>query len=166
MYGLVKGCFLGPEERDDWNAHYCGLCLALKHDYGMAARMAVNGDAVLLSMLCEAQSPDKWPRMTHRCAFRKFRPAAVIAPGPPGIHYAAAMSLLMAASKIADHIADKDSFVKRFPDFFSRLAAYWQKKSRITSYNVCYTKLLRTAVSMTVMTEMAQRFFTGLSTIS
>ncbi len=130
MYGLVKGCFLGPEERDDdWNAHYCGLCLALKHDYGMAARMALNGDAVLLSMLCEAQSPDKWPRMTHRCAFRKFRQTAVIAPGPPGIHYAAAMSLLMAASKIADHIADGDSFVKRFPAFFSRLAAHWQKKS-------------------------------------
>ena len=133
MFGLIRGCYLSPCEREHWNSHYCGLCLALKARHGQMSRMAVNGDAVLLSVVCEAQSPAPFQKTRHRCAFRGFRPVTVVAPQNRGAQYAAAMSVLMGAAKIFDHIADRETWIRFFPNLFSGLGRFWNRSARKAS---------------------------------
>lgn len=125
MFGMIRAGHPSPDGRQRWSAHYCGVCGALGRHHGQSARLLLNGDAVLLSLLCEAQCGTPFPTVIHRCAFRGFRPTPVISADTPGARFGAMVSVLMAASKIRDHLADGDSFVRRFPRLFKRLADRW-----------------------------------------
>ncbi len=127
MFGLIKGCHLNCTEKQIWTAHMCGLCLALKENHGQLSRLATNSDAVLLSVLCEAQSPDMFPRIRHSCAFHNFRKKDIVETGNMASQYAAAISVLIGASKIVDHIIDKDTWIRFFPNFFSSIASRWNR---------------------------------------
>jgi hypothetical protein len=90
-------------------AHLCGLCLTLRQEHGQAARLVTNYDGLLVSVLVEAQSPDRSPRrMAGPCALRGFRTATVVDASAEGARLAAAVSLLLAAGKVRDHVADRD----------------------------------------------------------
>ena len=56
--GLVRPCRhrLGPELQERWRAHLCGLCLTLRDEAGQSARVLTGYDALLLSVLVEAQA--------------------------------------------------------------------------------------------------------------
>ncbi|GBC59656.1 hypothetical protein DENIS_0597 [Desulfonema ishimotonii] len=154
MFGLICGCYLGPGPRQHWTAHYCGLCLALKTHHGHLSRLAVNGDAALLSVLCEAQSPIRFETKPHSCPFHGFRPVSVTTPGTVGARYGAAMSVLMGASKILDHIADRETGIKYFPALFSSLAGYWQRAARRTSHALGFdTALIETQMRRQAVAE-------------
>ncbi|MCP4347117.1 MAG: hypothetical protein GY795_16510 [Desulfobacterales bacterium] len=127
MFGLIKECHLNCSEKQTWTAHMCGLCLALKENHGQLSRLATNSDAVLLSVLCEAQSPEMFPRTLHSCAFHKFRKKDIVKPDNAASQYAAAISVLIGASKIADHVIDKDTWIKYFPNFFYSIASRWNR---------------------------------------
>ena len=111
MFGIVRPCShsLPPALRRQWWGHLCGLCLGLRDGHGQAARAATNVDAVALSVLVEAQrdrAPDT--RRAGPCPLRGFRSATVVRADDPGIGHAVAVSLTMAATKVADHVADGD----------------------------------------------------------
>jgi hypothetical protein len=90
-------------------AHLCGLCLTLRDEHGQLARLATNVDGLLLSILVEAQAPVAGQyRVAGPCPLRHMRPATVTASTELGIRYAAAVSLVAAASHIHDHVADGD----------------------------------------------------------
>jgi hypothetical protein len=125
MFGLMKGC--GPNRiyREQWTAHYCGLCLALGKYYGQTARMTLNGDAVMLSLLCEAQSEKSYEKTSGRCPLQGFQKIPVIQNHAPGICYGAGISALMGAALIRDHIRDQDGCIPYAETLFSRLAGKW-----------------------------------------
>ena len=109
MFGIIRPCRnrLGDELRTAWTAHLCGLCLTLRDRHGHAARLVTNYDAVVVSALVEAQTgTDGRRRAAGPCALRGLRRASV-AEGE-GAQLAAAVSLLLASAKIADHVADGD----------------------------------------------------------
>lgn len=111
MFGVVRPCRHGMCRSlfADWVAHLCGLCLTLRAEHGQAARWVTNYDGLLVSVLVEAQSPERSPRRAAgRCVLRGLRTAEVVDAGAEGARLAAAVSLLLAAGKARDHIADRD----------------------------------------------------------
>jgi hypothetical protein len=117
MFGVVRPCRhrLCGSEYAEWMAHLCGLCLTLRDLHGQSARLVTNYDGLLVSVLTEAQNPGVAPhRIAGPCALRGFRRADVLDASAAGAQLAAAVSLVLAAGKIRDHIEDRDgAFARR-----------------------------------------------------
>ncbi|GFG68031.1 hypothetical protein MKUB_55210 [Mycobacterium kubicae] len=112
MFGIIRPCRhrLGGELADAWRAQLCGLCLALRDDYGQVARIATNYDGLVVSLLVEAQSEAQASRRTAgRCPLRRMRRADV-ATGD-SVRLAAVVSLALAAARVRDHVDDRDGLV-------------------------------------------------------
>jgi Family of unknown function (DUF5685) len=117
MFGVVRPCKhrLGGSGYAQWMAHLCGLCLTLRDLHGQSARLVTNYDGLLVSVLTEAQNPAVTPHRTAGpCALRGFRRADVVDAAASGARLAAAVSLVLAAGKIKDHVQDRDgAFARR-----------------------------------------------------
>ncbi|MFF9818799.1 DUF5685 family protein [Streptomyces sp. NPDC014006] len=131
MFGIVRPCRhrLGEALGVQWAAHLCGLCLALRKDHGQFARIVTNYDGLLISVLTEAQAgraAGGW-RTAGPCPLRGMRTASV-AQGE-GARLAAAVSLVLAAAKVHDHVADRDGLLARRPVALAarRVAAGWAR---------------------------------------
>ena len=114
MFGIIQPCRrrLGPELSEAWQAHLCGGCLALRDDHGQAARLAASYDALVVSVLVEAQSAAPAARRpAGPCLLRRMRRAQV-ATGDSA-RYSAAVSLMLAAANLRDHLADRDGIAGR-----------------------------------------------------
>lgn len=112
MFGIIRPCrhHLGGELTAAWRAQLCGLCLALRDDYGQAARIATNYDGLIVSLLVEAQSEAEPMRRTAGpCPLRGMKRADV-ATGEC-VRLAAVVSLALAAAKVRDHVDDRDGVV-------------------------------------------------------
>ncbi|KAA1250643.1 hypothetical protein F0Q45_08680 [Mycobacterium simiae] len=112
MFGIIRPCRhrLGTELTTAWRAQLCGLCLALRDDYGQTARIATNYDGLVVSLLVEAQleaSPAR--RTAGPCPLRGMRRADV-ATGEC-VRLAAVVSLALATARVRDHIDDRDGVV-------------------------------------------------------
>lgn len=111
---MLKPCAHGAAkygiDPGQWQAHMCGLCLGLRDGHGQLARAATNTDAIVLSVLTEAQAGDSGARTTAGpCPLRGMRRASVVAANAPGVQLAATASLLLGAAKIRDHVDDGDA---------------------------------------------------------
>jgi Family of unknown function (DUF5685) len=116
MFGVVRPCrhVMCQSLFDGWMAHMCGLCLTLRAEHGQAARLVTNYDGLLVSVLTEAQSPERSPhRKAGPCALRGMRSADVVDARSEGARLAGAVSLLLAAAKTRDHIVDRDKVYGR-----------------------------------------------------
>jgi uncharacterized membrane protein YgcG len=116
MFGVVRPCrhVLCGTLFEDWMAHLCGLCLTLRDQHGHAARLVTNYDGLLVSVLVEAQAPELSPRRKAKaCALRGMKGAEVVRTRAQGAQLAAATSLLLAAGKTRDHVADGDGPYRR-----------------------------------------------------
>lgn len=125
MFGIAKTCRheLTPELHRQYRAHMCGLCLSLRDHHGQLSRAVTNVDAVVLSVLVEAQRDE---RLAHvdagPCPLRGMQPASVVASGEDALAHGAAVSLLAASVKIRDHAVDHDGVVGRVPGTSVRVA--------------------------------------------
>jgi hypothetical protein len=135
MFGVLQGCgcHLTKAERRDWVAHVCGLCLTLRRDHGQLARLTTNYDAALLSVLYEAQAEEPLPRRGHTCLLRPGLHADVVVDDQPAVRYAASICALMGATKIADHVADRESWPGYLPGLSTRLSDRWARRARRTA---------------------------------
>ncbi len=116
VFGIIRPCRhrLPAGLGEQWMAHLCGLCLALRGTHGQAARLATNYDGLLISVLYEAQAaPESGPvrRTAGPCPLRGMRTASV-ARGE-GAALAAAVSLVLASAKLRDHALDGDGALRR-----------------------------------------------------
>lgn len=113
MFGVLKPCAHGAAkygiDPDQWQAHMCGLCLGLRDGHGQLARAATNTDAIVLSVLTEAQAGTGSRTNAAPCPLRGMRRASVVAADAPGVQLAATASLLLGAAKIRDHVDDGDA---------------------------------------------------------
>lgn len=109
VFGILRPCRhrLGKELAAVWTAQLCGLCLALRDDYGQGGRVATNYDGLVVSALVEAQStaaPGR--REAGRCPLRGMRKADVAV--GESVRLAAVVSLVLAAARVRDHVDDGD----------------------------------------------------------
>lgn len=110
MKGLVRPCrhHLGAELQERWRAHLCGLCLTLRDDAGQLARVLTGYDALLLSVLVEAQAGRQPTRTAGRCPLRGMQTAEVLRSDTAALQLAAAGSLLAGSAGLRDKLADRD----------------------------------------------------------
>ncbi|MFL1378611.1 MULTISPECIES: DUF5685 family protein [unclassified Nocardiopsis] len=130
MFGILRPCrhTLPDGLADEWMAHMCGLCLALRDDHGQASRIATNYDGLVISVLTAAQAPEQaGTRQAGRCPLRGMRGAR--AADGAGAHLAAAVSLMLASAKITDHIEDGDGLYARrgVRALAGRVAERWRR---------------------------------------
>ncbi|MEV6277267.1 DUF5685 family protein [Nocardia sp. NPDC051832] len=134
MFGMLKPCSHGAEKYGidpaQWRAHMCGLCLGLRDRQGQLARAATNTDAIVLSVLTEAQLAAPMRRTTAGpCALRGMQRAEVAAADSPGVLLASTASLLLGSAKIRDHVEDRDgSVLTRRP--MARVSNRWANGAR------------------------------------
>ncbi|MEW2352930.1 DUF5685 family protein [Spirillospora sp. NPDC029432] len=153
MFGVVRPCehVLCGSLFKDWMAHLCGLCLTLRDRHGQAARLVTNYDGLLVSVLVEAQRPELSPRRkAGPCALRGMRTAEVVETRAEGARLAAATSLLLAAGKTRDHVADGDGPYRRrlVAAAAGRMADRWDAAGGGTSTAVGFDPaVLRDAVA-------------------
>ena len=108
MFGVLRyaGCGLDPQLRQAWRGHICGVCGALRRNYGPLAGIATNYDAALLGALYEAQVEREPLKRKQSCLLRSPGQVWTTDPGSPGARYSAGMALLIAASKVEDDLHD------------------------------------------------------------
>lgn len=134
MFGLLKPCAHSAAkygvDPQQWQAHMCGLCLGLRDGHGHIARSATNTDAIVLSMLTEAQREGRVERTTAGpCVLRGMRRAQVATADSAGIMLASTASLLLGSAKIRDHVEDGDtSVLTRRP--MTKVSARWADAAR------------------------------------
>jgi hypothetical protein len=138
MFGILKGasCAMKTSERQEWLGHLCGVCLALRGRAGHLSRLATNYDAALIAALCEAQNPAPPQRYTSHCPLRSHFKTEVTAPDSAAAQYAAAVALVMASTKIQDHVADGETFLRHLPSLAVRLARKWTAKGERLARNL------------------------------
>ncbi|MBE1488457.1 hypothetical protein H4W31_004095 [Plantactinospora soyae] len=142
-----------------WLGHLCGLCLTLRDEHGHRARLATNYDGLLISVLLEAQrvAPARYRRAAP-CALRGFQGASVLSSADSGARLAAAVSLVLAAGKTRDHVADRDGALRvaAFAGVAGRLADRWAEAGARTGDAVGFdTGVLLDAVARQTTLERA-----------
>src|SRR5215472_13942814 len=161
VFGIIRPCRhqLGSELSAAWQAHLCGVCLALRDDHGHAARLVTNYDALVVSVLVEAQSvapPARRP--AGRCALRRMRRAEIAAGDCP--RFAAAMSLMLAAAKLRDHAVDRDGVASQggVRAATDRLARRWARQGAQTGSELGFdTAVLTGAIGRQAQVEAEAR---------
>lgn len=111
MFGVVHACrqTLGDELIEQWRAHLCGLCLSLRDSRGQWSRAMTNTDAVLLSVLVEAQQASPVERSgAGPCPLRGMRTAQVVPADAVAARLGATASLTLAAGKAGDVLAERE----------------------------------------------------------
>ena len=111
-YVLAQRGMLRVWELNRYKAEYCGLCHALKREYGFFARFLVNYDFTFLSMVLSLYDPEA-PLCHGRCAANLFAQKQ-IAPPRPSSQAATALSVLLYAGKLRDTVQD-DPFWHALP---------------------------------------------------
>lgn len=106
MFGYVMANrdALSPEQLERFTACYCGLCRALKEDYGLTGRMTLTYDMAFLTMLLSSlyepeQICGEARCLVHPCKKRPYAVSSIT-------HYAAAMNFALAYHKFIDNWND------------------------------------------------------------
>ena len=111
MFGVIQACqhTLDDELLAQWRSHLCGLCLSLRDSRGQLSRALTNTDAVMLSVLVEAQQGTVAARTTAGpCPLRGMRTAQVVPADAVAARLGATASLTLAAAKAGDVRAERD----------------------------------------------------------
>ena len=66
-YVLPQKAELRVREWESYRAYYCGLCKALKRDYGLLSRFALNYDLVLLALTADSLAGERGRACGERC---------------------------------------------------------------------------------------------------
>lgn len=111
MFGVLSPCLthLDTELGAQWRAHMCGVCLSLRSEHGQLARLTTNTDAIVISILVDAQreSPSEMVS-AGPCPLRGMRTAQVIAPAELSVRLGATTSLTLASAKASDVSAEQE----------------------------------------------------------
>jgi uncharacterized protein DUF5685 len=170
VFGIIRPCRhqLGGELGAAWQAHLCGMCLALRGEHGQAARLATNYDGLIISVLAEAQAdgaPER--KAAGRCALRGMRKADVAIGAC--VRLAATVSLVLAAAKIRDHVDDGDGAFGRpgVRGAATALAARWAAASARTGGELGFeVGVLTDAIGRQTAVEAAAGPGTALLTVT
>ncbi|MFC5063086.1 DUF5685 family protein [Actinomycetospora atypica] len=137
VFGFLRPCrhHLTPALHARWSEHLCGLCLTLRDEAGQLARATTHVDALVVSVLAEAQGVGG-RRRAGPCPLRGMRAAAVVT--GDGARLAASTALLLAADAVDDHVDDGDGPFARRPVALAgaRVAGTWARAGSRTATGV------------------------------
>jgi hypothetical protein len=131
MFGYLRPliCELQPDEKELFEACYCGLCHSLGKNYGLAARFILNYEFVFLAMLLwgENEPPNVQKKHCIASPFRKKTCCSEVA----SLNSCAGYSLILYYHKLRDNIID-EPFLKSLPHrlLFFLLSGAYKKAAR------------------------------------
>jgi hypothetical protein len=110
MFGLMRARCCSTGDREAGRLHYCGTCKTMGRLFGQRSRMLLDYDAVFLGELLAALSPQP---VAFGSAYTSRSCLALPAASeiPWSFRYAAAVNVVLADLKLADHQADTRSRV-------------------------------------------------------
>lgn len=117
MFGYIIADFttLSKSDKKRYKQNYCGLCHALRKQYGARARWLLNYDTAFLQLIYRALKADDCMK-TCRCPYHLGKKQNCAAGDKT--EYAADVTVLLTYLKFEDDIADNNSFfaklLKRF----------------------------------------------------
>lgn len=109
MFGVAVASLqqVGEDERRRYQSLYCGLCLALKEEYGQVSRAALSYDLAFLAMLYDSlYEPVEQVGETHCITHPRKKVSYAVSEFS---RYCAGLSVALAYHKCLDDIADDAS---------------------------------------------------------
>ena len=108
MFGFIRP--VKPELRvrevERFQCVYCGLCHAIRQEYGRLHTMFLSYDMTFLALVLTSLEEAEPEVVQRRCAASPVRPKAVCIAGA-GLARAADLSVLLAYHKICDTLLDE-----------------------------------------------------------
>lgn len=99
---------LKVRELKAYRAYYCGLCRAVKKNYGEAARLTLNYDCTFFAMLLSALTEHREePFFQGHCAYKLFLQKRPIAAYTEALGFAADYEILLSYYKLRDDWSDE-----------------------------------------------------------
>ncbi|MBQ2776313.1 MAG: hypothetical protein IJF50_02345 [Peptococcaceae bacterium] len=113
MFGYVRPVLetLKDEEKARYQAAYCGLCQALGHRYGLAARGSVTYDMTFLALLLSSLYEPTEQQHGMRCLHHRCKQEVYVS--NEMIDYAADLTVAFMYHKCADNWRDDHNIVSR-----------------------------------------------------
>ena len=105
MFGYVRPSdgHLTAEDKQRFQAAYCGLCRSLGRRYGLAARMILNYDLAFLAMLLSREP--ECPTAHCRCPAHPIRGCDALEP-QPAFDTAADLSVILTWWQLTDGVSE------------------------------------------------------------
>jgi hypothetical protein len=110
MFGYISAAQdeLKVRELKMYRAYYCGLCRAVKKNYGEAARLTLNFDCAFLAMLlCSLHESQGEPIYLGHCAYKLFLQKRPIAKYNETLGFVADYEVLLSYYKLLDDWSDE-----------------------------------------------------------
>jgi hypothetical protein len=137
MFGYVTPCKMELKIKDyeKFKAYYCGLCRAIKKNFGNLPRLALNYDMTFLAVLLDSLNEDKINIKKEFCAFHPLEKRLVLIENSP-LEYAAFCNVILTYYKLLDNTYDDNSklskvyssilniYLKKSPEKYKTNAAY------------------------------------------
>jgi hypothetical protein len=99
---------LKMKDYEKFKAYYCGLCLAIKKNYGNIPRLLINYDMTFIAVLLDALEDKKCNFKTGRCAVHPLKKRIFII-NNSALDYASFLNVALAYYKLADDVKDDKS---------------------------------------------------------
>ncbi|MBL4936795.1 hypothetical protein JK636_13610 [Clostridium sp. YIM B02515] len=128
MFGYVTPCKMELKVKDfeKFKAYYCGLCRAIKKNFGNVPRLALNYDMTFLAVLLDSLSDEKIKVSRELCAVHPTKKRLILVDNSP-LDYAAFCNVLLAYYKLVDDTYDDSSKLSKF--YSAILSTYLRKAS-------------------------------------
>lgn len=144
MFGYVTPCKgeLKIKDYEKVKSYYCGLCRAMKYNYGNISRLALNYDMTFLAIFLDALSTEKNKYIKDTCIRHPFKERVFVI-NNYAIEYAAFWNATLAYYKCLDDIEDDNSIkgrifskiikpsLKKVPPRFKEMETYLKEKLTI-----------------------------------
>jgi hypothetical protein len=119
MFGYVTPCKMELKIKDfeKFNAYYCGLCMAIKRQYGNFPRLSLNYDMTFLGILLDSLEDVKCTFRKHRCLVHPLKNKLIIVDNK-ALDYAAYCNVTLAYYKLLDNVKDDKSLTSKVSSMF------------------------------------------------
>lgn len=126
MFGYVLPCKMELKLKDYelFRSYYCGLCVAIKKNFGQIPRSVLNYDLTFLAILLDSFEKDSREFVHNRCIMHPLKKRIKVI-NNKSLDYASYCNVLLAYYKLLDDKEDEGSFKSR--TFSSILKPYIKK---------------------------------------
>ncbi|ATD54487.1 DUF5685 family protein [Clostridium chauvoei] len=115
MFGYItplKGD-LKVKDFDLFKSYYCGLCFAIKNNFGNIPRMTLNYDMTFLGVLLDSLSPDEIELDITKCISHPTQKRYIII-NNKALSYASSINLSLFYYKLLDDVKDDQNLKSKF----------------------------------------------------
>lgn len=119
MFGYVTPCRMELKVKDyeKFKAYYCGLCHAIKNDFGNIPRISLNYDMTFLAILLDSLNNNKLQSKKFTCAGHPTKKKLLIINNEP-LKYAAECNIVLTYFKLIDNINDDNTLKSKIASIF------------------------------------------------